>query len=44
MKNIFQMAEITNVSVEVPEFKWYTLGLQALAADFLLLIWEKEAQ
>lgn len=23
MKNIFQMAEIMNVNVEVPEFKWY---------------------
>lgn len=44
MKNIFQMAEIMNVSVEIPEFKQWRSGLQALAADFLLLILEKEAQ
>lgn len=44
MKNIFQMAEIMKVGVEAREFKWWRSGLQALAADFLLLILEKEAQ
>lgn len=44
MKNTFQMADIWNASAKVPEFKWQRPGLQALAADFLLLIPEKEAQ